>query len=38
MAFEFFSTASQGSLIGLDLMVAAADVRRFMRSHATMFV
>jgi hypothetical protein len=38
MALEFFLTASQGGLIGLDLMIAAADFRRFLRSHATMFV
>jgi hypothetical protein len=38
MALEFFLTDSQGGLIGLDLMVAAADFRRFLRRHATMFV
>jgi hypothetical protein len=38
MTLEFFLTASQGGLIGLDLMVTAADFRRFLRSHATVFV
>jgi hypothetical protein len=38
MALEFFLTASQGRVIGLDLMVEAADFRRFLRSYATMFV
>ncbi len=38
MALEFLLTASQGSLIGLDLMVEAANFRRFLRSYAAMFV
>ena len=38
MALEFFLPASQGCLIGLDLMEAPADFRRFQCGHAAMLV
>jgi hypothetical protein len=38
MALEFFLPASQGCLIGLDLMEAPADFRRFLWGHAAMLV
>jgi hypothetical protein len=38
VAFEFILTASQGCLIGLDLMKAPTHFRRFLGGHAAMVV
>ena len=38
MALEFFLSTSQGFLIGLDLLEAPAEFRRFLRGHAAMLV